>query len=155
MSETFCSREQEVIQAVRSGQWRDELQSHIASCTTCGEAEHVARWMTGMAEQMSHAGIPPHPTVVWLKGQLEERRRRETALIRKAAWREVVVCAGILLAASLAALWLWPYVFSMTTEAVPWAALILPDAYSRVVAIAFPLGFILLLRRFRGRMVST
>jgi hypothetical protein len=150
MSESFCSREEDVVLAVRSGEWQEELRSHVASCSACAEVQQVSRWMTGMAEQMSRDGILPHPTLVWLKSQLEERQRREATAIRKAALRKMPARFAGWLAVSMAAVWIWPYLISATAATEGWASLILPDASSRVVVVAFALGFMLVLWRFRG-----
>jgi hypothetical protein len=150
MSESFCSREEDVVVAVRSGEWREELRRHVASCSMCAEVQQVSRWMTGVAERMSREGIVPDPTVVWLKAQLEERQRREAAAIRKAALRKVPARFVGWLAVSMAAAWIWPYLISATAATEGWVSLVLPDVSSRVVVVAFALGFMLVLCRFRG-----
>jgi hypothetical protein len=80
MTDDFCPYEAKTIDAVRSGDWSDELRAHLAGCETCAEARAVAGFMTRIGDALGRREAAPDPTLIWLKAELarqEERSRRE------------------------------------------------------------------------------
>ena len=73
MNQLSCSREAEISQAVRTGRWREELETHAAACPICGEVLFVSRTMTALAKESQDLGPLPDSYLVWLKARLTDR----------------------------------------------------------------------------------
>jgi len=81
MKRMSCEHETEVIRALHSGEWTEELRRHMANCEDCSQALHLAE---ALREEASRAEIdcnPPDPH--WIL-QRSRRMAREIALRRMA-----------------------------------------------------------------------
>ncbi len=112
-----CDREQEVLDAVRSGgwgsAWGENIRQHVAECPVCAEVALVARELqheSSLAQtelQQAGAGLPP-AGLVWWKTQRAARRAAEQ---RAAEPIKLVTRAAFTLgafAALVVAVWQWP-----------------------------------------------
>ncbi len=108
-----CHREQEVLDAVRSGRWSgawgEEIRKHAAGCLVCAEVALVAEAMLH-EQDLAHADEVRLPSagLVWWKAQLAARRAAEERATQPIAWVERFAQASALLAAFALALWQWP-----------------------------------------------
>ena len=112
-----CDREQEVVDALRSGRWASEwgveIRQHAAVCAVCAEVALVAQEFQREAElaraelQQPGAGLPS-AGLVWWKAQLAARRAAE----QRAAEPIILVERAAYALGALAALglgvWQWP-----------------------------------------------
>ena len=110
-----CDREQEVLDALRSGRWAgawgEEIRQHVAECAVCAEVAEVARMFQQEAEaartEREQAGLPS-AGLVWWKAQRAARRAAEQRaaepilLAARAAW----ALAALTLAGF--GVWQWP-----------------------------------------------
>ena len=81
-----CDREQEVVDALRSGRWRgawgEEIRQHAANCAVCAEVALAAELFQCEADRARNelgppgAGLPS-AGLVWWKAQLAARREAE------------------------------------------------------------------------------
>jgi hypothetical protein len=84
MSPMSCPQEAAVDRAVRSGEWREQLQSHAASCPVCREVVPAARWMQNLAHVSGADARLPDASAVWCRAQLSEMLCEEQAEIEHA-----------------------------------------------------------------------
>jgi hypothetical protein len=112
-----CSREQEVLDAVRSGrwptEWGEEIRRHAETCAVCAETAFVAQEFQREAEraegELQQRGARlPSAGLVWWKAQLAARRAAEQRAIEPIAWAERAACALSALAVVLLGIWQWP-----------------------------------------------
>jgi hypothetical protein len=112
-----CDREQEVVDALRSGRWAsvwgEEIRQHAAVCAVCAEVALAAQEFQREAElaraelQPPRAGLPS-AGLVWWKAQLAARRAAE----QRAAEPMMLVARAAYALGALTALglgvWQWP-----------------------------------------------
>ena len=99
MTQFYCEREVEIIEALRRGGLHPELAKHAATCAICADSLAVSEFL-----QAGRCGGPalPDSDFLWWKAQLAskqmavERATRSIALVRKVSY----------LGAATAALWL-------------------------------------------------
>ena len=114
-----CDREQEVLDALRSGRWAsdwgEELREHTKDCAVCAEVAFAAQEFQREAElartELQHPGTRlPSAGLVWWKAQLAARRAAE----QRAAAPMVLVGWAATALGALAALglgiWKWSIV---------------------------------------------
>jgi len=97
MTDTTCLRESEVLAAVSTGSFTDELRIHAMECPDCGEVVLVAGFMNKGAEELEDLGPLPHAEYLWWRAHLRHREvqsRRATSLITLV--QRVAVVAGAL-----------------------------------------------------------
>ena len=96
-----CSREQDVLDALASRRWSEDLRAHVESCAVCSDVKAIAAaFQEDHAAAWADARVPPSGAVWW---RLELRARSEAA---RAASRPITVvhtiaaaCAAIVLVA--------------------------------------------------------
>ena len=107
MTNNRCERESSVIAATRSGESTVELDSHVATCTTCAETRYLTRSLLLHAATIGARSQPPAGDRVWRK--MEERKQKfaQTRATRglTAMWVLATVYFVALLARYLPALW--------------------------------------------------
>ena len=102
MTHEQCSREREILTAVRSGDWSPELEKHRNSCLDCAELTIVVAALTGDAEDLMALPEPlPDPTSVWLRARLASKERDFRRATRAIVWVQRAA-AGVALAIGLA-----------------------------------------------------
>jgi hypothetical protein len=109
MMQNPCEHESAVVFAARSGEWPDDLESHISACTACAETRRVAQ-LFRQAAKFSVETQPPPAAIAW---QRLEARRQQQALKRATRciallWILAGVYAVALAAWSLPQLWHLP-----------------------------------------------
>ncbi len=112
-----CEREQEVLDALRSGRWAsgwgEEIRQHAAGCAVCAEVAWVAQEFQREAElartelRQPGAGLPS-AGLVWWKAQLAARRAAERRAAEPMMLVERVAYALGALAALGLGVWQWP-----------------------------------------------
>ena len=91
-----CPREDELLDALGAGFIGDELESHITTCTACGELRLVAGALLGERVQaVTEAALPSSGTMLW---RMQMRRRQEA---QSAARRSLLIGQAVTLAAAL------------------------------------------------------
>jgi len=114
-----CDREQEVVDALRSGRWvsawGDEIRQHAEHCAVCAEVAFAAQAFQREAElastelQQSGKGLPS-AGLVWWKAQLAARRAAEQRAAAPMVWVERAAYVLGALAALGLAVWKWPLI---------------------------------------------
>ncbi len=100
----MCDREQELLAALRSGNWTPELRAHFAACDSCAELAITAEFM-----QQAAATADQHVTpagLVWWKAQLRARREAAQTAARPVLIAERAAAIVALLGAVGAMAWL-------------------------------------------------
>jgi len=78
MNAERCPHEDELLDALGRGYVGDELASHVAGCTACGELRVVAgALLDDRTQAMNEAGVPSSGTMWW---RMRVRHRQEIAL---------------------------------------------------------------------------
>jgi len=112
-----CDREQEVVDALRSGRWAsawgEEIRQHVAVCTVCAEVAFVTREFQREDElARTELGQPgaglPSAGLVWWKAQLQARRAAEQRAAEPIVWAERAAYALGALATLGLGVWQWP-----------------------------------------------
>lgn len=101
---TMCDREQELLTALRTGQWTPDLRAHFADCDNCAELAMTAEFM-----QQAAATVDPRVPaagLVWWKAQLRARREAAHAAARPVLIAERAAAILALLGAIAAMAWL-------------------------------------------------
>lgn len=109
-----CEREQEVLEAIRSGRWRgepdDPLDQHVRACAVCADVLVVARFLQETNQlAASEAPLPDAGTLFWKARLLARRAAAEKAARPVAIAQSVAFCSGLLAVLALA-IWNWPNV---------------------------------------------
>ena len=79
MNNTYCTFEREVLKAVKSNQWTNDVRNHAASCSLCKETIAMTTLMQKISrEDVLHA-LPSY-RLIWLKAQYARRQERLSAL---------------------------------------------------------------------------
>lgn len=112
-----CDREQEVVDALRSGRWAsvwgEEIRQHAAVCAVCAEVALAAQEFQREAEraradlQQPDAGLPS-AGLVWWKAQRAARRAAEQRAAEPMVLVERLAYAAGALAALGLGVWQWP-----------------------------------------------
>ena len=109
-----CDREQQVLDALRSGRWtgpwREEIRRHAAACAVCSEVVVVAEALRHEAELGQTEVRLPSAGLVWWKAQLAARRAAEERATQPIAWVERMVQVFGALALIGLGFWQWPRV---------------------------------------------
>jgi hypothetical protein len=116
-----CPREDDVLDALTTGRFDDELRQHVAACAVCTDVIAVAEPLLVDREDRSRAPHIPSSAVMWWRAQM--RARQEAA--REAA-RPITIAhiMGMLSAAAI--------VVVLAVMLSPWVRQTLSDAASAV-----------------------
>ena len=156
MNETLCSFEHAVILACRSGQWTEELRAHVSSCSECTDTQSISSALGSVTKRLTSDGVPPHPTLVWIKARLEQEQASETARIRESALRHVIIQFVLWLTILLAAFRLWPVIKGWASVIFPASAFEGLGAHTASMSVLVVLGLTygFLFWRYRGTFVN-
>lgn len=114
-----CDREQEVVDALRSGRWMsawgDELRQHAENCEVCAEVAFAAQEIQREAElartEFQQPGTRlPSAGLVWWKAQLAARRAAEQRAAAPMLWVERAAYVLGALAVMGLGIWKWSIV---------------------------------------------
>ncbi len=89
MTTMECDFATDVIRAVKSSQWTEELRNHAAGCPRCRETAALASLMAEVADAENRRTLPDYRTV-WLKARYVRREERLSRL-------DLITLAGLLL----------------------------------------------------------
>jgi hypothetical protein len=116
MSRSECAREPQVVQAVLSGLWPEqvdsELTAHASACEICGEVATVATLLRHDNEQARRDVQVPAAGQVWWRAAVRARLETAQAATRPMTWLHGITAAcmaGVTLAAISMA---WPSILS-------------------------------------------
>lgn len=110
MSSLLCFQEQQILEAVRSGQWPEALRTHLAGCAICQESAEIAACMRGLAELEEDDCPLPDPRLIWMKAQIADRRARAAQVLKPLETFQRVAWTVLTLAASLSLVVKWPLI---------------------------------------------
>lgn len=88
MRKSRCNREQEVLEAARSGRWGEELRSHAAACPACGEVSLVTGFLQSLAREDVSENLLPDHSLIWRKAQWAKKREAAQRAVSPIAWAE-------------------------------------------------------------------
>jgi hypothetical protein len=111
MTDTHCSREEHVVQAVLSGAWPSrcdhELTAHAADCEICSEVAAIAALLRQDHDHARHQVQVPAAGQVWWRAAIRARLETAQAATQPMTWLHGVTAAitiGVMLAA-IGAVW--------------------------------------------------
>jgi hypothetical protein len=107
MNRTWCEREFDAVEALRTGVASPELRGHVQSCSVCREAQTAAQLMLQAASGMT-MGEPPAAGLVWRRAQA----RKEEIALQRATRPLVVMRALAVVYVVLSAAWFLRYLWS-------------------------------------------
>lgn len=150
---TTCEWEQAVLGALASGDWTDQLRTHLTTCPACADAVLVALTLQELAASTPNDPLPD-PGLIWEAAVRSERRQaveRVTWPITVMTWLALATGA---VGAIAGAIWKWPAIQGQLVAAgrsllapAPPTMAELPVA---VVAVASLAVFIAAFRLFEG-----
>jgi hypothetical protein len=78
-----CPRESEVLDALTTARWPDEVRAHVDACATCGELVVVTNaFREELLATAREANVPPSGLVWW---RMQRREREEAARVASRA----------------------------------------------------------------------
>lgn len=86
-----CEREQQVVDAMRSGCWTPSLRAHVHDCALCAQTKLIVEALKENAAKLERQLDLPPAAVIWRRAQ---NRRRVDALRR--AIRRPFLIVGVL-----------------------------------------------------------
>ncbi len=99
-----CSREKEVAELLKKGQWPQacppELETHVAACRACGDLVLVTGSLQQARAQAAAAAPLPPPGLLWWRAQLRRRNANLERISRPVLGAQIFALAVILLAAA-------------------------------------------------------
>jgi hypothetical protein len=117
MTLTFCSREKEISDLLKTGHWpracAPELHAHVQSCLQCREVIAVTQAFQQARDESARAACLQAPGVLWWRAQL---RRRHAALERIAR----PITAAQIFALSITVLAAMVFVLSQARHGLHW-----------------------------------
>ena len=96
MATPSCRFESEILDAVLTGRFSDDLRAHAATCVTCGEVAKIASLVRDDFNQAQRLAQVPTAGAVWLRAQI---RAREEA--GRTAARPIVLTQALTIAAMI------------------------------------------------------
>lgn len=108
MNQEHCNFEDKIATANRSGQWSDELLSHLSGCHICEEVALVSSYLSeSAATSRSPAADLPDPTFIWSRAQLAARREAIERAMRPILWvrRFAFALAAVVFVAAIVSAW--------------------------------------------------
>jgi hypothetical protein len=91
MNQKHCEREPEIVEALHTGIWREDLRRHADSCQACAETLFLAQSLLQTAARMA-LHTPPDAGQVWRKAR---EQAREAALKRASRLFNLMRAAGL------------------------------------------------------------
>lgn len=98
-----CRLEKQTAHAARTGQWSEFSRRHAADCPVCRDVAWVGALLIQEAGNSGAAPALPDPHALWLRAQLESRRKRTARATWPITWMQgaaliaAVAGAGLLL----------------------------------------------------------
>ncbi len=142
MKPADCELTGRTIEAIRSGDWSEELLAHVAACESC----RLARWMGKFAAGMdAGAAAPPEAELIWLKARIRQRSRtpgRAMLPLRAGQWLGAAGL-GLLLAGFSSSLRELSFLFGALAPGLPETFALLAQPQAAIWLI--PAGLLLLL----------
>ena len=108
MNRTWCEREFDTVQAVRTGVVSPELRSHVQSCAVCMEAQAAARMMLQTASLLTAKDELPAAGLIWRRAQA----RKEEIALQRATRPLIIMRALSVVYVALSAAWFLGYFWS-------------------------------------------
>ena len=104
MRSSDCVREADVIDAVTTGRWDDDLRTHVAACALCADLAEVTHALQQeQASAMREVRVPASG-LVWWRMELRARHEATRTAARPIAYAQAIAAAcGLVLAFALLA----------------------------------------------------
>jgi hypothetical protein len=93
---TDCPREQDVLEAIASTRWADDLRAHAAECQVCGDLAIVA---SAFQDERDAAWIEAHPPTsgqVWWRATMRTRAEAARAAARPITALQALTAACVI-----------------------------------------------------------
>ncbi len=104
-----CSRENELLTALREQRWPDacepELRSHVAHCSACSEVVLVAQTMQQAHSDATQEATLPSAGILWWRAQVQRRNGAMARVNQPVALATKVASAGTLAAGIALGVW--------------------------------------------------
>ncbi len=100
MTRTWCKRESDAVQALRTGVFSAELREHVLSCVVCTEARGAAEMMLQTASLLRVEDGLPAASLVWSRAQAQKREIGLRRAARPLAFMRVLSAVYVVLSAA-------------------------------------------------------
>lgn len=141
-----CDKENQVIEAVRSGlhpgEWDEALRTHLAACAVCRDTALVAEFLRQQSDFAGAEARLPDPGLVWWKAHLLARREAAERAVRPIAVAEKLAGAGTAAVALTGIVLNWRYVAGVlrwVAGFLPAKNYPLPDLFQGLWGLQIPL----------------
>jgi hypothetical protein len=109
MNQEHCSFEEKIAAANRSGEWSDELLSHLSACHICEEVALVSSYLSESAAASGSAATAnlPDPAIIWSRAQFAARREAIERAMRPILWvrRFAFAVAAVVFVVAIVSFW--------------------------------------------------
>ncbi len=120
MTDEVCPYEDSIAQAINTGQWNEDLRTHVTRCENCAEAVQMSYWMSNLAERWRSADPVPNPNLIWLKAQLATQQHLEKRALRLGILVQAVALFSFLVIVSVLILRIWPRIDLFIVRCLLW-----------------------------------
>ena len=139
MNSVECTRQEEVLEVLRSGQWPErcgeETRAHIDACADCAELVEVAGALLFDHQALTHAAEVPPSGVVWWRAQRRSQQEtvRTATRVATAVQTIFVACGAFVFVGLLMALGLDSETFAQIKNAlsIDWSNLLSREAIAQ------------------------
>ena len=104
-----CSREAEVLTALREQRWPDacepELRAHVEQCSYCSELVVVSRALQHARRDATRQAPLPSPGILWWRAQVQRRKGAFEKVNKPIVLAEKIAWVGTFAAALALGLW--------------------------------------------------
>ncbi len=140
MTDEVCPYEDSIAQAINTGQWNEDLRTHVTRCENCAEAVQMSFCMSNLAGRWRSAEPVPNPNLIWLKAQLAAQQQLEKRALRLAILGQAVALFSLLVILSVLILRIWQRIDMFIVRRLLW----LPDRLlsPSIPLIEGPLGYL-------------
>lgn len=102
-----CEKEALVIEAVKSGNWDDELRSHAASCEVCADVFLAGHLLQELSACDKTQAVLPNGGLIWWKAQWKAKRAAAERATQPISIVEKISCVCAVLCAIGLCVWQW------------------------------------------------
>jgi hypothetical protein len=97
-----CNRETDILRAVGSGHFDDDVRSHIAACDVCADLMAVASAVADDRRALTREAPIPSSGLVWWRANLLARQEATRTAVRAATFVQVALIAAAIIVAVVA-----------------------------------------------------
>lgn len=146
MKSLGCSHESAVLEALKSGHWKDDTRSHLGSCAVCQEHVQIYNCMKELSSESLDQSQPnPSYQLTWLKAQFLEEQQSYKKALRPLQLLQTIMQIFFGLMFLMITIWQWPVIGIWITDFIDNFARIANEPNNASQVPVFIVGFSLLI----------